>query len=277
MVSMMSNNSDFSKRVPLEAVIEGIEMASDDLTYFLDLETMEPVFVADPIETGIDDSETIDLIEDNPDRFLLLPTKFEINEYHIMEKFISSMEDSEAKEELSYAIIGRGAFRRFKDTLIRYDIRQRWFDFQAAAYRDIAIQWCRENDLLFTEKGVTPIEIHILNKNFSICKLEDYSKVNWDSPFCFIGKTDEENSLVCLTADVPENTIERDDGWLAFRVAGVLDFSLIGILSKLSTILAENKIGIFAVSTYNTDYILTKEKDFVDALEVLTEAGIQIV
>ena len=83
--------------------------------------------------------------------------------------------------------------------------------------------------------------------------------------------------LVCLTSDVPENTIERDDGWLAFRVAGVLDFSLIGILSKLSTILAENKIGIFAVSTYNTDYILTKEKDFVDALEVLTEAGIQIV
>ena len=73
----------------------------------------------------------------------LRSTKFEINEYHIMEKFISSMEDSEAKEELSYAIIGRGAFRRFKDTLIRYDIRQRWFDFQAAAYRDIAIQWQR--------------------------------------------------------------------------------------------------------------------------------------
>ena len=109
----MSTNSDFSKRVPLEAVIEGIEMASDDFNYFLDLETMEPVFVTDPIATGIDDSETIDLIEDKPDRFLLLPTKFEINEYRIMENFISSMEDSEAKEELSYVIIGRGAFRRF--------------------------------------------------------------------------------------------------------------------------------------------------------------------
>ena len=72
----------------------------------------------------------------------------------------------------------------------------------------------------------------------------------------FIGKTDEEKSLVCITSEVPENTIQRDDGWKAFCIHGVWDFSLIGILAKIATILADNGISIFAVSTYNTDYRL---------------------
>ncbi len=89
----------------------------------------------------------------------------------------------------------------------------------------------------------------------------------------FIGKTDEELSLVCKTEDTPSETIERDDGWRGFRIQGVLDFSLIGVLSKLSGILAEHKIGIFAVSTYNTDYILVKEEYFEQALSVLHSEG----
>ena len=83
--------------------------------------------------------------------------------------------------------------------------------------------------------------------------------------------------MVCLTSCVPEETIERDDGWKAFRIQGVLDFSLIGIFSKISTILAENKIGIFAVSTYNTDYILTKAENYEKALNALETAGYEIV
>ncbi|MBO6115435.1 MAG: ACT domain-containing protein, partial [Lachnospiraceae bacterium] len=65
-------------------------------------------------------------------------------------------------------------------------------------------------------------------------------------------------------------------GWRGFRIQGVLDFSLIGILSGISTILADNKIGIFAVSTYNTDYILVKEENFIKALEVLAKEGYEI-
>ena len=273
----MDDDYNFSKRVPLEAVISGIEMASDTFTYFLDLETMEQVSVADYSMTGIDDSETIKRIEVNSKRFLRLPTQHEIHGYRIMENFVHSLEDGEEKRALMRAIVGRGAFRHFKDALLRYGIRQRWFDFQAAAYRDLAIRWCKDHDLLYMENGVAPIEIHVLNESFSVCKVEDYSKVDLDSPFCFIGKTDEENSLVCLTEDVPENTYGRDDGWRGFRVAGVLDCSLIGILSKLSTALAENRIGIFAVSTYNTDYIFTKEEDFGAALAALSEAGIEII
>lgn len=72
-----------------------------------------------------------------------------------------------------------------------------------------------------------------------------------------------------FTNSVPENAIECDNGWKAFRMQGILDFSLIGILSRISTLLAENEIGIFAVSTYNTDYILTKEENFDKSIKIL--------
>ena len=112
--------------------------------------------------------------------------------------------------------------------------------------------------------------------DLTVCKAEDISAINLKTEFFFIGKTDEELSLVCRTEDVPENTVERDDGWKGFRIEGVLDFSLIGILSKLSTILAENQIGIFAVSTFNTDYILVKEENFDRAMDVLAAAGYEV-
>ena len=117
------------------------------------------------------------------------------------------------------------------------------------------------------------MEIKVIQYKFTVCKVKDYSLVNLDSDYSFIGKTDEERSLVCITSDVPSNVIERDDGWKAFRIQGVLDFSLIGILSKISNILAEHEIGIFAISTFNTDYILTKKENYQKALTVLEEAG----
>ena len=121
------------------------------------------------------------------------------------------------------------------------------------------------------------MNIKKLPYNLTVCKLEKITDMNTVSEFYFIGKTDEELSLVCKTEDAPANTVERDDGWKGFRIEGVLDFSMIGILSKLSGILAENNIGIFAVSTYNTDYILVKEENFEKALTVLKAEGYRII
>lgn len=121
------------------------------------------------------------------------------------------------------------------------------------------------------------MEIKKIEEPFSVCKVKDYSKVNLQDTFSFIAKTDEELSLVCLTQSVPDNTTEREDGWKAMRIQGELDFSLIGILSEISTVLAENKIGIFAISTYNTDYILVKEENYSNALKALARAGYEIV
>lgn len=120
------------------------------------------------------------------------------------------------------------------------------------------------------------MELKRIHQDFSVCQVEDYSCVNLESKYCFIGKTDEERSLVCATGEVPSNTIKRDDGWKAFCIRGVLDFSLIGILSEIATVFANNDISIFAVSTYNTDYILVKSGDYLRGLEILKSAGYEL-
>ena len=121
------------------------------------------------------------------------------------------------------------------------------------------------------------MEIKVIDEKFSVCKVQDYSAVDLAQPFCFTGSTDEENSLVCATANVPDNTIERSDGWQGFRIQGVLDFSMVGILAKIASLLAKHGISIFAVSTYNTDYIFMKQESFEKALHLLEQSGYEIV
>ena len=77
-------------------------------------------------------------------------------------------------------------------------------------------------------------------------------------------------------AAAPQNAVCRDEGWRAIRIAGELDFSLVGILADIARILAECRISIFAVSTYNTDYVMTKEVDFDRALAALVRSGYRI-
>ena len=121
------------------------------------------------------------------------------------------------------------------------------------------------------------MELKKLPFDLTVCKVASLADVDLDGELFFLGKTDEVLSLVCRTEETPADTVERDDGWKGFRIEGVLEFSMVGILSKLSGILAENEIGLFAVSTYNTDYILVKEANFAKALEVLAAEGYTIV
>lgn len=121
------------------------------------------------------------------------------------------------------------------------------------------------------------MRIKKIDRDFSVCRVAEYTLVNLNADYCFIEKTEEENSLVCMTEDVPANTTEREDGWKAFRIEGVLDFSLIGILAGIAGVLAEHGISIFAVSTYNTDYVLIKRESYGKALEILGGAGYEIV
>ena len=121
------------------------------------------------------------------------------------------------------------------------------------------------------------MQLKKLGANLTVCKLKATADIDLSKEFYFIGRTDEEISLVCRTEDTPSGTTARDDGWKGFRIEGLLDFSLIGILSKISGILADNEIGIFAVSTYNTDYILVKEENFDKAMSVLADAGYTVI
>jgi uncharacterized protein len=121
------------------------------------------------------------------------------------------------------------------------------------------------------------MELKVIDCRFSVCKIKDMKAADFSGEYVFFSKTDEEFSLVCRSESVPNDCIAVEEGWKGFRVQGELDFSLIGILSKLSSILADEGISIFAISTYNTDYILVKEDKFADAMDALRKNGYEIV
>lgn len=78
------------------------------------------------------------------------PTQHEIHEYRIMGDFIASLPTGSVQQELAEAIRGKGAFRRFKATVRFHRIEQQWYDFLTDAYKAIAIQWCKDNQLEYT-------------------------------------------------------------------------------------------------------------------------------
>ncbi|WP_254171561.1 ACT domain-containing protein [Clostridioides difficile] len=93
--------------------------------------------------------------------------------------------------------------------------------------------------------------------------------------FYSITRTDDELSVVCLNNNIPSD-VKSEKEWRILKILGPLDFSLVGILSKLSSLLADNKISIFAISTYDTDYILVKEKDIENACKILSCNGYEV-
>ena len=117
------------------------------------------------------------------------------------------------------------------------------------------------------------MELQVLPYELTVCKVSSADRIDMDMPFFMAAKTDEEISLVCLTEDTPAHTLAREDGWKAFRIVGILDFGLTGILAKIADVLAEEQIPLFAVSTFNTDYILVRKEYFSQALHALKENG----
>ncbi|KKH95999.1 amino acid-binding protein [Methanosarcina sp. 1.H.T.1A.1] len=127
------------------------------------------------------------------------------------------------------------------------------------------------------------LTLSVLEGRFGICKLETGSEIpEWvyGSSFLSVTQTPEELSVVCQERSIPENIpagalVEK--GWSCLKVEGPLDFGLTGILAGISTALADNGISIFAVSTYDTDYILVRETDMENAIRALEEVGYDIL
>jgi hypothetical protein len=118
----------------------------------------------------------------------------------------------------------------------------------------------------------------LLKGEYGVCKLDSDSKIpSWSTKgdFFNITKTNDELSLVCDATFVPEGVVCEKD-WKVLKILGPLDFALVGILSSISTVLAENGISIFAISTYDTDYILVKEKNLEKTITCLREANYEI-
>lgn len=147
--------------VLLKDIVDALEMQFDESLSFLDLgsgqvETVSRSLLGEAEESFDEEPdlpewqkrewETVKRIV-STDRFVRLPTQFDIHEWSIMEDFSHSVGSDRIRAELLNAIHGRGAFRHFKDTVHRYRIEQDWFKFRDDALRDIAIEWCEEHHI----------------------------------------------------------------------------------------------------------------------------------
>jgi hypothetical protein len=129
-------------------------------------------------------------------------------------------------------------------------------------------------------EGESVVSFHRLNLTvvdgtFAVCRLgADAPIPPWATggSFFSITRTADELSAVCRQDAVPEGVV-GERGWRCLRVAGTIPFSVVGVLASLVAPLAEAGISVFAVSTFDTDYLLVKEKDFGEALDALRRSG----
>ncbi|MFC4323229.1 ACT domain-containing protein [Litchfieldia salsa] len=122
------------------------------------------------------------------------------------------------------------------------------------------------------------MKLKILDSTFSVVKFSPNETIPlWAlrSDVFSITRTDEELSIVCPSESLSKYEVYKDieNDWKCIKVEGILDFSLTGILSSLANTLAENKISIFAISTFNTDYLLIKSHSIEKAKAVLENEG----
>lgn len=137
-------------------------MQVDEHSSFVNLDTGQVETVPDGFLQKAEDDEMPDLVEwqeeiwemakqiaASSDRFLSLPSKFDVHEWEIMQDFSRSLDSERIREDLLFAIHGADVFRHFKDTVRRRGIEKDWFAFRAGALKQIAIDWCEENQIVW--------------------------------------------------------------------------------------------------------------------------------
>lgn len=132
-------------KVKLSDVIDGLDMVNYETDAYYNPQT-EEIFMSNIGEVNNMNEDELDFLFENS---IILPTQYEINEYGIMKEFIETIEEKRLYNQLLIAINGSGAFRRFKDTCINFDIINDWYKFRKEKYKEIAIEWCKKNNIEF--------------------------------------------------------------------------------------------------------------------------------
>lgn len=152
-------------QVKLQSIIEEMEIQFEESISFLNIKTGEIVVVnSDDLSAAEDEEPLDDLREweqenrkiaidvvDNYENYIELSTKYEVNEYEIMENFCLTVRDQQKQESLLRAIKGKGAFRRFKDKIIDFEMKDQWYAYRDESFKQIAIDWCQKNKINFIE------------------------------------------------------------------------------------------------------------------------------
>ena len=135
-------------KVKLQDVIDGIDMVSEDSTCYLDRETGEVLFIS---EIADYDDDILELLEEGSDRFIEFPSQWDRNDYQTMVDFIESLPQRKEQNLLAISINGSGAFRRFKYTASELGLLDDWYRFLNNAHRELAIEWCEDNEIEYEE------------------------------------------------------------------------------------------------------------------------------
>ncbi len=132
-------------KVKLSEVIDALDFTNDEIEYYYNPDNGE-IFMSNIGEfEDLNEDELDELFE----KSIMLPTRYDINEYEMMEDFAETIEDTRLQNQLYISLNGSGAFRRFKDTCINFDIINDWYKFRDEKYKELAINWCKENNIEF--------------------------------------------------------------------------------------------------------------------------------
>ncbi len=152
-------------QVKLQAIIEEMEIQFEESRTFLNIKTGEIIVVTSDDLRAAEDEESFDHLPDweqedrkvandvveNFENYKELPTKYELNEYEMMEDFCLTVSDQRKQDILLSLIKGKGAFRRFKDKIIDFEIEDKWYSYRDERFKQIAIEWCLDNNINFSE------------------------------------------------------------------------------------------------------------------------------
>ncbi|MHC4411358.1 MAG: UPF0158 family protein [Planctomycetota bacterium] len=152
--------------VLLSKIVEVLDIQGDEDSSYLDKKTGEVISLRHDDFSAAEDGESLDnyaqweceniqiaekILNDCHKNYLELPTKFDVNEYRIMERFCFSVQDEEICQTLCNTIRGSGAFRRFKDSIYRFGIDDNWHKYRNEALKKRAIDWCEANDIAYED------------------------------------------------------------------------------------------------------------------------------
>lgn len=147
-------------KVPIQEIIDALQMHFEEIACFIDLESGRVECISSATLRDAEDGEPSGLLPEwqkreretaerivSTDRFVALPSQFDVDEWSMMQEFALSRETERARNGLLGAISGAGAFRRFKEAVRREGIEMEWFSFRDKAFREFAVEWCSENDI----------------------------------------------------------------------------------------------------------------------------------
>lgn len=279
---MSSEKATFSVR----SVIDAIESAQDDSWWYANVQTGKLDCHYDALGFGA--SSEYDEFAFEGEEWLSLPDKRERDDWGTMRDYAFALGGA-AGNELLDAIHGKGAFRAFRHCVERMGALQSWYAFKDEHVYQLAVEWLENHDCPFVDDrpeewkrdwhALLPealrmrLVLTVLDYKLSVCKFSELPPQVLQERFVIVACTGREISVVCETERVPEGPLACEDGWCALMVEGPLDFALVGVLAKISSTLADVGVPLFAVSTFDTDYVLVKEDDLRTAIAALDDQG----